>query len=104
MAKKDPSEYTVEEKLKSLYQLQTILSETDKIKILRGELPLEVKDLEDEIVGLGTRIENIANDIKANREAITGYKAEIEQAKQSIAKYTEDQNHIHNSRDFDLLN
>ena len=104
MAKKDPSEYTVEEKLKSLYQLQTILSETDKIKILRGELPLEVKDLEDEIVGLGTRIENIANDIKANREAITGYKAEIEQAKQSIAKYTEDQNHIHNSREFDLLN
>ena len=104
MAKKDPSEYTVEEKLKSLYQLQTILSETDKIKILRGELPLEVKDLEDEIVGLGTRIENIANDIKANKEAITGYKAEIEQAKQSIAKYTEDQNHIHNSREFDLLN
>ncbi len=104
MAKKDPSEYTVEEKLKSLYQLQTILSEIDKIKILRGELPLEVKDLEDEIIGLGTRIENIVNDIKANKEAITGYKTEIEQAKQSIAKYTEDQNHIHNSREFDLLN
>ena len=52
MAKKDPAEYTVEEKLKSLYQLQTILSEIDKIKILRGELPLEVKDLEDEIVGV----------------------------------------------------
>ena len=104
MAKKDPSEYTVEEKLKSLYQLQTILSETDKIKIFRGELPLEVKDLEDEIVGLGTRIENIANDIKANKEAVLGYKTEIEQAKQSIAKYTEDQNHIHNSREFDLLN
>ena len=62
MAKKDPSEYTVEEKLKTLYELQTILSQIDKIKILRGELPLEVKDLEDEIVGLGTRIENINND------------------------------------------
>ena len=104
MAKKDPAEYTVEEKLKSLYQLQTILSEIDKIKILRGELPLEVKDLEDEIVGLGTRIENIANDIKANKDKISDWKLEIEQAKQSIAKYTEDQNNIHNSREFDLLN
>ena len=63
MAKKDPADYTVEEKLKTLYELQTILSQIDKIKILRGELPLEVKDLEDEIVGLGTRIENIKNDI-----------------------------------------
>ena len=104
MAKKDPAEYTVEEKLKSLYQLQTILSEIDKIKILRGELPLEVKDLEDEIVGLGTRIENIANDIKTNKEKVNDWKLEIEQAKQSIAKYTEDQNNIHNSREFDLLN
>ena len=104
MAKKDPAEYTVEEKLKSLYQLQTILSEIDKIKILRGELPLEVKDLEDEIVGLGTRIENIANDIKTNKEKVSDWKLEIEQAKQSIAKYTEDQNNIHNSREFDLLN
>lgn len=104
MAKKDPSEYTVEEKLKSLYQLQTILSETDKIKILRGELPLEVKDLEDEIIGLGTRIENIANEIKANKESIVAFKTEIEQAKQSIAKYTEDQNNVHNSREYDLLN
>ena len=67
MAKKDPSEYTVEEKLKTLYELQTILSQIDKIKILRGELPLEVKDLEDEIIGLGTRIENIANDIKMSK-------------------------------------
>ena len=54
--KKDPSEYSVEEKLQSLYQLQTMLTEIDKIKTLRGELPLEVQDLEDEIAGLTTRI------------------------------------------------
>lgn len=104
MAKKDPTELTVEEKLKSLYQLQTILSEIDKIKILRGELPLEVKDLEDEIIGLGTRIENITNDIKSVRENIVGFKEEMEQANRSIAKYTEDQNNVRNNREFDLLN
>ena len=63
-AKKDPSELTVEEKLKALYQLQTMLSEIDKIKTLRGELPLEVQDLEDEVAGLSTRIEKIKADIE----------------------------------------
>ena len=58
---KDPVEVTVEDKLKNLYQLQTMLSEIDKIKTLRGELPLEVQDLEDEIEGLTTRIEKIQN-------------------------------------------
>ena len=57
-------EYTVEERLKALYKLQTLLSEIDRIKTLRGELPLEVKDLEDSIVGLQTRLENYKNDIK----------------------------------------
>lgn len=104
MAKKDPSEFTVEEKLKCLYQLQTILTEIDKIKILRGELPLEVKDLEDEIVGLGTRIENITNDIKKVRENIVAFNEEMEQAKRLIEKYTEDQNNVRNNREFDLLN
>ncbi|MBR7134103.1 MAG: hypothetical protein IKC85_00880 [Bacteroidaceae bacterium] len=104
MAKKEPTELTVEEKLKSLYQLQTILSEIDKIKILRGELPLEVKDLEDEIIGLGTRIENITNDIKTIRESIVTIKEESEQANRSIAKYTEDQNNVRNNREYDLLN
>ncbi len=104
MAKKDPTEFTVEEKLKSLYQLQTILSEIDKIKILRGELPLEVKDLEDEIIGLGTRIDNITNDIKEIREKIVATKEENEQAGRNITKYTEDQNNVRNNREFDLLN
>lgn len=104
MAKKDPSEFTVEEKLKSLYQLQTILTQIDKIKILRGELPLEVKDLEDEIIGLGTRIENITNDIKKIRENIVAFNEEMEQSKRLIEKYTEDQNNVRNNREFDLLN
>ena len=104
MAKKDPADYTVEEKLKTLYELQIILSEIDKIKILRGELPLEVKDLEDEIVGLGTRIENINNDIKTIRENMVSFREEMEQAKRSIEKYTEDQNNVRNNREFDLLN
>ena len=89
MAKKDPTEYTVEEKLKTLYELQTVLSEIDKIKILRGELPLEVKDLEDEIVGLGTRIENINAEIKSVRENIVAFREEMEKAKKNIAKRTE---------------
>ena len=57
--RKDPADLSIEDKLKNLYQLQTMLSEIDKIKTLRGELPLEVQDLEDEIEGLTTRIEKI---------------------------------------------
>ena len=60
--KKDATDLSIEEKLKNLYQLQTMLSEIDKIKTLRGELPLEVQDLEDEIEGLSTRIEKIHGD------------------------------------------
>jgi len=56
-------EYTVEEKLKALFNLQKVDSQTDKIKILRGELPLEVQDLEDEIAGLGTRVDNYKGDL-----------------------------------------
>ena len=62
-AKKEQGELTVEEKWRALYQLQTMLSEIDKIKTLRGELPLEVQDLEDEVAGLSTRIEKIQNEI-----------------------------------------
>jgi len=77
-AKKDPSELTVEEKLKALYQLQTMLSEIDKIKTLRGELPLEVQDLEDEVAGLSTRIEKIKADIEELKSNIATKKIEID--------------------------
>ena len=64
MAKKDSTDLSVEEKLKALYQLQTTLSAIDEKRALRGELPLEVQDLEDEIEGLTTRIEKIKNEIR----------------------------------------
>ena len=70
MAKKDPTDLTVEERLKTLYQLQTTLSGIDEKRALRGELPLEVKDLEYEIAGLTTRIEKIQNDVDEYQRAV----------------------------------
>lgn len=102
--KKDPSEFTVEEKLKALYQLQTVLSKIDEIRTLRGELPLEVQDLEDEVVGLTTRIENYRNDIVTCNKGIKENEAIIEESRQAIAKYENDQNNVRNNREFDALN
>ena len=101
--KKDPQEYTVEEKLKSLYQLQLIFSEIDRIKTLRGELPLEVQDLEDEVAGLRTRIANFSADIEGIKSEENKRKAKIEEAKAMIEKYTNDQNNVRNNREYDLL-
>lgn len=81
MAKKDPTDMPVEERLKTLYQLQTTLSGIDEKRALRGELPLEVQDLEDEIAGLTTRIDKIQSDIKEYEVAISQKKGEIETAK-----------------------
>ncbi len=100
---KAEKEYTVEEKLKTLYDLQTILSEIDRIKTLRGELPLEVKDLEDEIVRLETRIANFHADIDALKAEVATKKVEIQNAQTLIEKYTEQQNNVRNSREFDFL-
>ena len=102
--KKDPSEYSVEEKLQSLYQLQTMLSEIDKIKTLRGELPLEVQDLEDEIAGLTTRIEKAGADVIDMSKGVIENKKKIDESKASIAKYQEQQDHVSNNREFDSLN
>ena len=101
--KKDLQDYTVEEKLKSLYQLQRIFSEIDRIKTLRGELPLEVQDLEDEIAGLRTRIANYSADIESIKAEESKRKMKIEEAKAMIAKYTDDQNNVRNNREYDLL-
>ena len=101
--KKDLQDYTVEEKLKSLYQLQLIFSEIDRIKTLRGELPLEVEDLEDEVAGLRTRIANYSSDIENLKAEEAKRKVKIEEAKAMIAKYTEDQNNVRNNREYDLL-
>ena len=101
--KKDLQEYTVEEKLKSLYQLQVIFSEIDRIKTLRGELPLEVQDLEDEVAGLRTRIGNILGSVEEIKNEEAKRRNKIEEAKAMIAKYTEDQNNVRNNREYDLL-
>lgn len=102
--KKDPSEYSVEEKLQSLFQLQTMLTEIDKIKTLRGELPLEVQDLEDEIAGLTTRIEKASADVVEMSKSVTENKNSIEVSKAQIARYQEQQDHVSNNREFDSLN
>ena len=102
-AKKEQQELTVEQKLKTLFQLQTTLSKIDEIKTLRGELPLEVQDLEDEIAGLTTRIERIKAEVSELRTSIASKKVEIETAKASVAKYKEQQENVRNNREYDFL-
>lgn len=103
MAKKDPTDLSVEEKLKTLYQLQTTLSAIDEKRALRGELPLEVQDLEDEIAGLTIRIEKIKNDIKEFQNAVVQKKAEINEAQASVERYKEQLNDVKNNRKYDTL-
>ena len=103
MAKKDPMEMPVEERLKTLYQLQTTLSGIDEKRALRGELPLEVQDLEDEIEGLTTRVENIQRDINDYEQAVTMKKGEIETAKASVERYKTQLNDVKNNREYDTL-
>ncbi len=103
MAKKDPTDLSVEEKLKTLYQLQTTLSAIDEKKALRGELPLEVQDLEDEIAGLNTRVEKIKGEIEDFQQAIIQKKGEIEDAKASVERYKSQLNDVKNNREYDTL-
>ena len=93
----------VEERLKTLYQLQTALSAIDEKRALRGELPLEVQDLEDEIEGLTTRIEKIQNEINEYEQAVTMKKGEIETAKASVERYKAQLNDVKNNREYDTL-
>lgn len=86
MAKKI-KEMSVEDKLKALYQLQATLSAIDEKRALRGELPLEVEDLEDEVAGLATRIEKINNEIEEIRKAVAQRRNDIELAKASVERY-----------------
>lgn len=100
---KAEKEITVEEKLKALYELQKAVSQIDEIKILRGELPLEVQDLEDEIIGLNTRLENYQTEIAEVTATIASKKIEIEESKIKIAKYKEQQENVRNNREYDNL-
>lgn len=94
---------TVEQRLKALYELQTILTEIDRIKTIRGELPLEVKDLEDNIEGLHTRIEKYQNEIEELRRNSVAESEKINEAQAKTARYKEQLDNVRNNREFDLL-
>lgn len=94
---------TVAEKLKALYDLQLVDTSIDNIRILRGELPLEVQDLEDEIEGLQTRVSKYDDDIQSLEKSISGKKQEIANAQELIKKYEEQQNNVRNNREYDSL-
>ena len=101
--KKQEKEMTVEQRLKAVYELQTLLSKIDKIKTIRGELPLEVKDLEDEIEGLKVRIQKFKDSVEELRKNIAAKKNEILDSKAAIEKYAEQQNNVRNSKEYDFL-
>ncbi|MDR1745938.1 MAG: C4-type zinc ribbon domain-containing protein [Tannerella sp.] len=96
-------EYTVEERLRSLYQLQTIVTEIDKIKTLRGELPLEVQDLEDEIAGLETRVQNYQHEIEEYKNAVVAQKNKAAESSKLIERYKTQLDNVRNNREFDNL-
>ena len=103
-AKKElPTEMTVEEKLKTLFELQTTLSGIDEKRALRGELPLEVSDLEDEIAGLTTRLNKIEGEIADFQTAVAQKRNEIEQAQASVERYKQQLDEVRNNREYDTL-
>jgi predicted nucleic acid-binding Zn-ribbon protein len=97
------TELTIEEKLRALYSLQVVDSEIDKIRTLRGELPLEVQDLEDEVEGLETRIGNLKNEIAELEKSIASKNNEITSSQALIKKYEEQQDNVRNNREYDSL-
>jgi predicted nucleic acid-binding Zn-ribbon protein len=103
MAKKDATDLSVEEKLKTLFQLQTALSAIDEKKALRGELPLEVEDLEAEIEGLNTRVERIQSEVEEFERAISVKKGEIIDAQNNVERYKKQLDEVRNNREYDTL-
>ncbi|MDT0675776.1 zinc ribbon domain-containing protein [Autumnicola musiva] len=101
MAKKN--DVTVEEKLRALYDLQLVDSRIDEIRNVRGELPLEVEDLEDEVAGLNTRLEKLEADIEVVENDIKNKKNLIDEAKTTIKKYSDQQKNVRNNREFNAL-
>jgi predicted nucleic acid-binding Zn-ribbon protein len=97
------AEIPVEDRLRALYSLQLVDSEIDKIKTLRGELPLEVQDLEDDIAGLETRLGNLKDEVLAVEKSIQKKHNEISDAEALIKKYEEQQKNVRNNREFDSL-
>ncbi len=100
MAKK---EYTVPEKLKQLFELQIVDSKLDEINILKGELPMEVQDLEDEIIGLETRVNNLKDSINDTERDISKLEGNIADSKNLIEKYESQLNNVKNNREYEAL-
>lgn len=96
-------EISVEQKLKALYDLQCIMSQIDKIKILRGELPREVQDLEDEIIGLQTRIQNFNKDCETLKLEIGKASEAIKVSQESVARYKEQMDNVRNNLEYEHL-
>lgn len=96
-------EMSVEDKLRALYDLQLIDSKIDEIRNVRGELPLEVEDLEDEVAGLAARTEKLTKDLEVIEDQIKAKKNAIESHKEGIKKYTEQQKSVRNNREFNSL-
>lgn len=102
MAKKD-TEITIEEKLRALYSLQLVDSRIDEIQNVRGELPIEVEDLEDEVAGLQTRLQNSKDNVSALNNSIKEKKNAIVETQKLSKRYTEQQKNVRNNREFDSL-
>jgi predicted nucleic acid-binding Zn-ribbon protein len=96
-------EVSVAEKLDALFELQKIDSEIDRIRTVRGELPLEVQDLEDELIGLETRLKNIQDEIKSVEQEALDRKNAMKDAEAAILKYKDQQNNVRNNREFESL-
>lgn len=96
-------ELSVEDKLRAIYDLQLIDSRIDEIRNVRGELPLEVEDLEDEVAGLSTRSEKLKGELEVIEEQIKAKKIAIEEHKEVIKKYTKQQESVRNNREFNSL-
>ena len=103
MAKKEEQIMSVEDKLRALYELQTVDTKIDELRILAGELPQEVKDMSDEGEGLKTRLTNIENNIKECETGISEHRVRIENANAAISRYKEQQNNVRNNREYDNL-
>ncbi len=97
------TEKTVEEKMRELYALQRIDSQIDEIEILKGELPMEVSDLEDEIAGLDTRINRLEGQVKELQTEISRHSANIAESEQLIRRYEEQMNNVKNNREYEAL-
>lgn len=99
----DPVEVSVEQKLVALYTLQQVDSKIDEIRAYRGNLPLEIQDIEDEIAGLETRITNFKEESKKHQKDISDYKIKIKETEALIKKYEDQQNNVRNNREYDSL-